>query len=374
MNILILNGSPRKNGNTTFMIDAFVAGASQHRHQITIMPVCEKKIAGCLGCEYCHTKGQGTCIQTDDMQEIYPLLQEADMLILASPIYYFHFSGQLQCTMNRFYAIGKPQKLKKAALFLSSGSDHVYDGAIYAYQNALIQYMDLENCGIFTAYGSQNQSEEKKRELYQFGLSLDGSANLKNNISTSDFLHHMDCRKEVEAGSPTHQYMHNLAQDAIQITSIINTGYHSPEEIRQLFEKLTGKPIGENFMIFPPFFTDCGKNLTIGNNVFFNSGCKMQDQGGITIGDGTLIGHNVVLATLNHDIDPTKRANMHPSPIHIGKNVWIGSNATVLAGVTIGDGAVIAAGAVVTKDVAPYTVVGGVPAKIIKQIATDNPM
>ena len=97
-------------------------------------------------------------------------------------------------------------------------------------------------------------------------------------------------------------------------------------------------------------------------------GCKFQDQGGITIDEGALIGHNVVLATINHDLDPAKRQSMIYAPIHIGKNVWIGANATVLAGVTIGDGAVVAAGAVVTKDVEPNTIVGGVPAKVIKKI------
>ena len=97
-------------------------------------------------------------------------------------------------------------------------------------------------------------------------------------------------------------------------------------------------------------------------------GCKFQDQGGITIDEGALIGHNVVLATINNNLDPAKRQSMSYAPIHIGKNVWIGANATVLAGVTIGDGAVVAAGAVVTKDVEPNTVVGGVPAKVIKKI------
>ena len=90
----------------------------------------------------------------------------------------------------------------------------------------------------------------------------------------------------------------------------------------------------------------------------------MQDQVGITIGDGTLLGHNVVLATLNHDKNPEKRGNMHPAAIHIGKNVWIGAN----AGVTIGDGAIVAAGAVVSKDVAANTIVGGVPAKVIGNV------
>ena len=106
--------------------------------------------------------------------------------------------------------------------------------------------------------------------------------------------------------------------------------------------------------------------------VFINMGCKFQDQGGITIDEGALIGHNVVLATINHDLDPAKRQSMSYAPIHIGKNVWIGANATVLAGVTIGDGAVVAAGAVVTKDVAPNTVVGGVPARVIKVIETSS--
>ena len=185
-------------------------------------------------------------------------------------------------------------------------------------------------------------------------------------MELKEFLSNMN--SEVIANSDTHQYMHKLAQEALQITSIINNGYHTPEEITQLFEKLIGKKVGKNFGMFPPFYTDCGKNITIGDNVFLNSGCKMQDQGGITIGDGTLVGHNVVFATINHDEDPSKRANMHPKPICIGKNVWIGANATILAGVTIGDGAIIAAGAVVNKDVKPCTMVGGVPAKFIKQI------
>ena len=122
----------------------------------------------------------------------------------------------------------------------------------------------------------------------------------------------------------------------------------------------------KTFGMFPPFYTDCGKNITVGKNVFINSGCRFQDQGGITIGDGTLIGHNVVLATLNHGIAPDERHDLFPAPIHIGRNVWIGANATVLPGVTIGDNAVIAAAAVVTKNVPANVVVAGVPAKVIR--------
>ena len=101
-------------------------------------------------------------------------------------------------------------------------------------------------------------------------------------------------------------------------------------------------------------------------------GCKFQDQGGIYIGDDTLIGHNVVLATLNHAKSPMDRSTMIPAPIHIGKRVWIGSNATILPGVTIGDGAIVAAGAVVTKDVPENTIVSGIPAKAMRTISEEE--
>ena len=132
--------------------------------------------------------------------------------------------------------------------------------------------------------------------------------------------------------------------------------------------ELTGKTIDDTFRMFPPFYTDFGKNITIGNNVFINSGCHFQDQGGIEIGDGCLIGHNVVLATINHDLYPENNRINHYTPIRLGKSVWVGSNSTILPGVTVGDWAVIAAGAVVTRDVPPLTIVGGVPAKVIRTI------
>ena len=172
MNILILNGSPRPNGNTSAMVDAFVAGAKENHHNISVVPICQKKIAGCIACEYCHTKGGGKCVQQDDMQEVYPLLESADMIVLASPVYYHSFTGQLQCAINRIYALDKPKNLKKAALILSSGSDHVYCGAIYEYQNSFLNYLKLEDMGIYTAFDKQNQSAEKLEELRAFGASL----------------------------------------------------------------------------------------------------------------------------------------------------------------------------------------------------------
>lgn len=113
--------------------------------------------------------------------------------------------------------------------------------------------------------------------------------------------------------------------------------------------------------MFPPFTSDFGKNIHIGENVFVNSGCRFQDQGGITIGDGCLIGHNAVNTTIDHDMLPSRRADMHPAPVVLAKGVWFGANVTVMPGVTIGDGAVVGAGAVVTKDVPANAIIGGLP-------------
>ncbi|NBH84197.1 sugar O-acetyltransferase [bacterium C-53] len=152
----------------------------------------------------------------------------------------------------------------------------------------------------------------------------------------------------------------------------LNTKYHTPEELREIMGRLIGKKVDRSFRMFPPFYTDFGKNITIGKDVFINSGCHFQDQGGIEIGDGALIGHNVVLATINHDLNPKGNRKNHYAPIRIGAHVWIGSNATVLPGVTIGDWAVVAAGAVVTRDVPAMTVVGGVPARVLKTIQEEE--
>ena len=122
------------------------------------------------------------------------------------------------------------------------------------------------------------------------------------------FLEHLNSGKPVEGSSEAHLFMHGVSQEALKITAEINGSYHAPEELRALFSQLIGQPVDESFALFPPFHTDCGKNIHIGKNVFLNMGCKFQDQGGIYIGDGALIGHNVVLATLNHAMSPSRRA------------------------------------------------------------------
>ncbi|KQU63201.1 DapH/DapD/GlmU-related protein [Rossellomorea marisflavi] len=169
-----------------------------------------------------------------------------------------------------------------------------------------------------------------------------------------------------------HGMLTDCSFEAQRITMKLNTSYHSKEEIVEIFHELTGREVDDSFMCFPPFYTDFGKNISIGKDVFFNTGCSFQDRGGIHIGDGSLIGMNVNIATLNHGLDMKTRNTTYASPVTIGKNVWIGSGATILPGVTIGDRAVVAAGAVVTKDVPEGTVVAGVPAKVVKTIEEES--
>lgn len=175
MNILVLNGSPRSTGSTKDMVNAFKEGAESAEHIVNVVDVCKKKIAGCLACEFCHTKGHGECIQKDDMQEVYDLLKEAEMLVIASPIYYHGISGQLKCVIDRFYSAAypeRPEHLKKAAMILSSGDPNMYDGAMFSYNGDFLDYLGLENMGVFTAHGYENRSAGKREELRKFGASL----------------------------------------------------------------------------------------------------------------------------------------------------------------------------------------------------------
>ena len=172
MKIIVLNGSPRPSGNTKAMISAFTEGAERAGHEVTVFDVCRMNIKGCLACEYCRTKAFRQCVQKDDMQKIYPVLDEAEMIVLASPIYYHGLSGQLQCTINRIYAQGYPKKLKKAMLLLSSGDHGVYDGAIFTYRNSFLEYLHLEDMGIFTAAGDVNKSDELLTHIREAGATL----------------------------------------------------------------------------------------------------------------------------------------------------------------------------------------------------------
>ncbi|MBQ9245973.1 sugar O-acetyltransferase [bacterium] len=194
-------------------------------------------------------------------------------------------------------------------------------------------------------------------------------------IETTDidnFRQVMSSGEHIEIGSDMFTMFHKLSQEALKITMELNLKYHTPEEIVDIFSELTGRNIDKSFRLFPPFYTDCGKNIRVGKNVFINACCKFQDQGGIEIGDGALIGHNTTIATLNHYENPQLRQNLIPKKVKIGKNVWIGSDCTILPGVIIGDGAIVGAGSVVTKNIPENSIAVGNPARVIRRIEVSN--
>ena len=186
-------------------------------------------------------------------------------------------------------------------------------------------------------------------------------------MNIEDFKEYVKTKQALDT-EEIHRFMDEMSDEARHVTFRLNTAYHTPDEVRDMLSEVFGYQVPQSLRVFPTFYTDFGKNIVVGEHVFINACCHFQDHGGVTIGDGCQIGHNVVFATLNHGLAPEKRKSPCPAPIVLGRNGWVGSNATILQGVTIGDNAIIAAGAVVTKNVAANTIVGGVPAKFIKSI------
>lgn len=171
MKILVLNGSPRPNQNTAALAEAFKDGAVSAGHDVEIVDVAKKNITGCVACEYCHTKGNGVCIKKDDMVDMIPKFQEADMLVLASPIYYFTMTAQLQNCLQRIYCIDHPEKVTQMAMLLSSASPGTHDGAIGEYKG-MLNYFKAEDKGIVIAVGDENKTPEKLNEAKALGASL----------------------------------------------------------------------------------------------------------------------------------------------------------------------------------------------------------
>lgn len=182
-------------------------------------------------------------------------------------------------------------------------------------------------------------------------------------------LSKMSSEGVIRGGSEVNEAMVEVSDETRILCAKLNNGVYTNEQIRQQISKIIGQELDDGFSLFLPFTADFGKNIDIGKNVFINSGCRFQDQGQITIGDQCLIGHNVVLATINHDFDPLNIGTMFLKPIVLKEKTWIGSSSTILPGVTVGENSIVAAGSVVTKDVAPNTIVGGNPAKFISNLA-----
>lgn len=157
-------------------------------------------------------------------------------------------------------------------------------------------------------------------------------------------------------------------QRTMKLCAEMNTGYHNEAEVRDYLRQITGSNIDDTVRVFPPFNINYGLKTRFGRDCFVNFGCTFLALGGITIEEGVFIAPHVVLATEFHPEDPETRHSLLTKPIVIKRNTWIGANATILAGVTVGENAIVAAGAVVSKDVPDNTIVGGVPAKVIRRI------
>lgn len=162
MKILILNGSPRPNGITKKMINTFIENT---KNEVIVIDVFKKSINDCLACEYCHSKGNGSCVQKDDMQEVYNEMKDAEMLIIASPIYYHGLTGKIKCVIDRFYSIIYPNnntKISKVAMLLASGDNNQYVGAKFSYDGDFIGYLGLEDKGFITNHDTNYLDKIKK--------------------------------------------------------------------------------------------------------------------------------------------------------------------------------------------------------------------
>ncbi|MEA4948056.1 MAG: sugar O-acetyltransferase [Petrimonas sp.] len=188
---------------------------------------------------------------------------------------------------------------------------------------------------------------------------------MENN--TTDIFERLKDGQPIPSDDPQAYKMREASYATKKILLQMNNS-SDPAEIRNLLGKITGNEIDESVAVFTPLHINYGKNTKIGKNVFINFDCTFLDLGGITIEDGVLLAPKVNLLSEGHPLSPENRHTLTVGHIHIKKNAWIGANATILPGITIGENAVVAAGAIVSKDVPDNTIVGGIPAKIIKKI------
>ena len=190
-------------------------------------------------------------------------------------------------------------------------------------------------------------------------------------IKKMNILERMRAGEIILESDPEYPLLYAEFEKSMSLVAQLNSGYHTPAEIRELLSKLWGQPLDETVRMFPPFHTAFGKFTKVGKGVFINFGCTFLDRGGITLEDDVFIGPNVQLVTENHPEQPAVRKNVYTRPIVVKRGAWIGAGAIILPGVTIGEHSIVGAGSVVTRDVSDITIVAGNPARLIRKIKTE---
>ena len=183
-----------------------------------------------------------------------------------------------------------------------------------------------------------------------------------------DIFERLKAGEPILMNDPEFPRIHEAVNQAKKLIVELNNAA-DPNEVRAKLGEITGATIDDSTTVFTPFYTNVGCFIRLGKNVFINHLCSFLDLGGITIEDNVMIGPRVNITSENHPVDISTRKTLIPAKVVVKRNAWIGAGATILPGVTIGENAVVAAGAVVTKDVPDNTIVGGVPAKVIKTIS-----
>jgi len=188
-----------------------------------------------------------------------------------------------------------------------------------------------------------------------------------NTINKSDIFDRLKAGEPIRLDDPEYPKVQAVVDRTIKLSTQLNSSTDI-DQVRARLSEIIGAELDKSTTVFSPFYSNFGRFIKIGKRVFINHSCTFLDMGGVIIEDDVLIGPKVNLITENHPIDPKERKTLISKPIIIKRNAWIGAAATILPGVTVGENAVVAAGAVVSKNVPANTVVGGIPAKHIKNL------
>ncbi|WP_229238727.1 DapH/DapD/GlmU-related protein [Dyadobacter sp. Leaf189] len=186
-------------------------------------------------------------------------------------------------------------------------------------------------------------------------------------FGVKDIFERMKAGEPIRKDDPEYSLFQQAVANTIRLSAVMNAS-GDIDQVRERLSEIIGTNIDASTTIFPPFYTNLGRLISLGKNVFINHACSFLDMGGITIEDNVMIGPRVNLTSETHPLDPGDRETVIPKPVIIRRNAWIGAAATILPGVTIGENAVVAAGAVVSRDVPANTIVAGIPAKVVKTI------